>query len=516
MRRTTTLHNLGVRDVRQLALFCEIPSLSLGIMKKMSSPLLTSPAIMTIALITAVVAITIIVLTSNFTIANAQLPLPLEEQQQQLEEQQVEEESSDGGGGLTAALNGDSFRRGDTITVSGSVEEREPSSFVGIEVIDPQSKIVEHAVSAVTADNTFTYSFVAGEQEEEEQLDIDEPMVTSGNYRMVLTYFAPGDPVDDMEQVELVFEYNNAISDTISDTAAPPGAAVTTSSQQPAAAAIESTATFFQSANDSFSVQVPQGWIIQDVNNTGSALLEEATQGYGILAQLCPEEEEQQGAVPTTLPNAGGSGGGNTLSCEGSKNYVIRIVRYPDLDNRLQAANNVTTNSSNNSSMTNDNILSYHLQKLQEIDYRGIQIVNSADMTVNLTDPQTNQTIATVPAKFVEMTYSTAIAPNETRSGYLISTATNATAPNLGITKGYTMFYEGSSVSAAEPTIGFGSLRQLPPAVKQVFDSFELIAAPEVAQALAEQEAAETGEGGDGGENDGDDIDDLLLFWNVP
>src|SRR5215216_7265663 len=220
-------------------------------------------------------------------------------------------------------------------------------------------------------------------------------MVTSGNYRMVLTYFAPGDPIDDMEQVELVFEYNNAVSDTISDTAAPPeaAAAVTTSRQQPAAAAIESTTTLYQSANDSFSVQVPQGWIIQDVNNTGSALLEEATQGYGILAQLCPEEEEQQGAVPTTLPNAGGSGSGDTLSCEGSKNYVIRIVQYPDLDNRLERANNVTTNSSNNnSSMTNDNILSYHLQKLQEIDYRGIQIVNSADMTVNLTNPQTNQT----------------------------------------------------------------------------------------------------------------------------
>src|SRR5215216_2973673 len=134
MRRTTTLHNLGVRDVRQLALFCEIPSLSLGIMKKMSSPLLTSPAIMTIALITAVVAITTLVLASNFTIANAQpLPLPLEEQQQE-QQQQVE---SDRGGGLTATLNGDSFRRGDTITVSGSVEEREPSSFVGIEVIDP-------------------------------------------------------------------------------------------------------------------------------------------------------------------------------------------------------------------------------------------------------------------------------------------------------------------------------------------------------------------------------------------
>jgi hypothetical protein len=145
-----------------------------------------------------------------------------------------------------------------------------------------------------------------------------------------------------MEQVELVFEYN-AISD-----APPEAAAVTTSSQS---ADIESTTTLFQSANDSFSVQVPDGWIIQDVDNTGSALSQEATQGYGILAQLCPEEEEeqeeQQGAVPTTLPNLDGSGGEDTSSCEGSENDVIHIVRYPDLDNGLQAANNVTTTSNN-------------------------------------------------------------------------------------------------------------------------------------------------------------------------
>src|SRR5918995_5172712 len=150
------------------------------------------------------------------------------------------------------------------------------------------------------------------------------------------------------KQVELVFGYN-----VITDAVAPPGAGVTTSSQP---AAIEST-RLFQSTNDSFSIQVPQGWIIQDVNNTGSELSEEATQEYDILAQLCPEEEQQA----LTLPDVGG-GGGDTFSCEESKSEVIHIIRYHDSDNRLPAANNVTTNSGN-SIITTDNIVSYQLQK---------------------------------------------------------------------------------------------------------------------------------------------------------
>jgi hypothetical protein len=267
---------------------------------------------------------------------------------------------------------------------------------------------------------------------------------------------------------------------------------------------IENGTTTFQSTSDSFSIQVPSGWIIQDVDNAGPAQLEEVRQGYGILVQLCPEE--QQGAAAAASNASGGST--NTISninasrCQGAQE-VIHIIRYPDLDTRL-SANNVTT-TNNNLTTTTDNILTYHLQKLQEVGYRSMQIVNSTDMTSNLRDPQTNETITTVPGKLVEMTYSTNFAPNEIKRGYFILTATNSTVPNVGTTKGYGVFYEGNSTTTtpAEITTAAASL-PLPPQVGQVFDSFELIAAPGVAQALAEA----TEDDDDEDDNGADDEDD--------
>jgi hypothetical protein len=61
-----------------------------------------------------------------------------------------------------------------------------------------------------------------------------------------------------MERVELFFEYDTNATE--------PKAALTIGSQP---AAIDNATTFFQSAKDSFGVQVPQGWIIHDVDNTG-------------------------------------------------------------------------------------------------------------------------------------------------------------------------------------------------------------------------------------------------------
>src|SRR5215218_2313646 len=79
--------------------------------------------------------------------------------------------------------------------------------------------------------------------------------------------------------------------------------------------------TTFQSTSDSFSIQVPSGWIIQDIDNAGPAQLDEVRQGYGILVQLCPEE--QQGAAATASNASGGST--NTISninasrCQGAQ-----------------------------------------------------------------------------------------------------------------------------------------------------------------------------------------------------
>src|SRR5918993_2675549 len=249
---------------------------------------------------------------------------------------------------------------------------------------------------------------------------------------------------------------------------------------QPAVIQNGTTTTSFQSTEDGIRLNVPEGWVIHDVNNTGSALLEESTQGYGILAQLCPQEEQQQ-QQQQEVASSNVSGSNNTTSCQGSEGDIIHIVRYPDLDTRIQSADNATTTTNNNNMTTIDNILSYHLQKLQEVGYSGTEIVDSADTTVNVTNAQTDQTIAIVPAKNVEITYSTASAPNQTRTGYFILTATDATPPSLGIRKGYSIFYEGNpdTTTNAETTRPSGSLTpiSLPATVRQVFDSFELVAA---------------------------------------
>src|SRR5215208_396459 len=243
------------------------------------------------------------------------------------------------------------------------------------------------------------------------------------------------------------------------------------------------TTRLVENTNDNFRVQIPEGWVVRDVNNTGYALAAEVTQGYGILAQLCPEGEEegQQQQQQGALINASGSS--ISGSCKQQpQGEIVHIIRYPNLGARLGIA------VSDIRDMIPDSILEYEIQKLREVGYRDINIMNSTDTKVNIHYNTTEDVPAanvTVPAKLVEMTYSTSSAPNEIRRGYLILTATNATPPNLETVTGYSIFYEGASgTTAAEQTTTpppSGNL-SLPAPVIQVFNSFGLIASEEAVQ----------------------------------
>jgi hypothetical protein len=200
----------------------------------------------------------------------------------------------------------------------------------------------------------------------------------------------------------------------------------------------------FQSIRDSFSVVVPQGWVIQDVSSTDTTtLLAEMLEDYRILARLCPQEQ----AV---------SDSGDTYSCEEAQDRVA-INEYPNLADEAESAS-VANNSS-----TNEQFLKYQIQKLQEFGYSDINIVNNTDMRINVTSTDTNETIAMVPAKLLEFLYS--VNSTETR-GYFLLSATNATS-NLGLISGYSIFYEG-----AEATTPSGG----PPSpIKQIFQSFQFV-----------------------------------------
>ncbi|MDQ3836093.1 MAG: hypothetical protein M3270_04070, partial [Thermoproteota archaeon] len=339
-----------------------------------------------------VVAIAIVLLSANFTVINAQLA---QQQQQQLQQQQ-QHQSTDGG--LSATLNGGNsasniFTTGDTITVSGSVQERGSSLNVAIEVKDPQGQVVKRAFPHIAADNTFTYSFVAGGQE---QFDPNAPMVASGTYTMIVKYFPPSDSIV-VDEVQLPFGYraaaaNTAITDTT--TTSPTAATITsatnnanintttstnatnasnanlTTTRSSLQAPIQNgttaaptanintvtSARTFQSTNDSFSIQVPQGWVIHDMNNTGLASSDELIRGYGILAQLCTVEEEQQElprvAFSTRDSARTNSTNGDDNGCQSAQEDVIHVIRYPNLDTVIQTVSNNTTSNSTNTTAT--------------------------------------------------------------------------------------------------------------------------------------------------------------------
>jgi hypothetical protein len=187
----------------------------------------------------------------------------------QTQQQAVQEESD---GDLTATINGESFQAGDTITVRGTVGERDIDSFVVIEIIDSEGENVESAYPGVTADNTWQQSFTPGQ----ETNIYSKEWTASGNYRMTVGYSIQGDDFE-REELEFVFSYDA-------------NPAITT--ETTTGGDIDDSVGSIYTSPDGFRLQVQRGWVMWDADNTMPAVVScEKLQGLAILAELCPQTE---------------------------------------------------------------------------------------------------------------------------------------------------------------------------------------------------------------------------------
>jgi hypothetical protein len=378
--------------------------------------------------------------------------------------QQATQEESEGD--LEVVLNGEVFTTGQTITISGSVDDPSDQPILNIEIVDPEGGIVERASPEITADNTFTFSFEAGLPDP--SLLGDRPMTVSGNYRVTVTYVAS---VTNIDEVDLEFEYivtpapeggANVSGEGGQQQQAPPttsggGAATGITPQQTVPSPSLPSATF-QNNVDGIRVGVPNGWVFEDLNNTDPSLQQgEQNYGAGVLVELCPQNQ--------ATPQIGG-----TYLCPEAEEGLesVSVWRFADLKSRPEFADVVERNQS---ITTNDLMAYYFLFLEQKANYTNFRVLENIDTTVNVIDPQTSANIATAPAKYIETTYLDANGiANEGDFAFLV-------LANDGNT-GYALL----PVTSLMPAAG-----QLPPQHQLVFDTFEWIATNGTASATSAQ-----------------------------
>jgi hypothetical protein len=119
--------------------------------------------------------------------------------------------------------------------------------------------------------------------------------------------------------------------------------------------------------------------------------------------------------------------------------------------------------------ITPNDFLAFMIEEMQGLNYTDIQIMDSTDLTINITSPEDpNTTIRTAPAKFVEMTYQPGLGLAYMRSYSILATIPENPQPGLRqMVSGDYITYEGpaATTSSGSP----------PPPILQMFQSLEFI-----------------------------------------
>jgi hypothetical protein len=200
--------------------------------------------------------------------------------------------------------------------------------------------------------------------------------------------------------------------------------------------------TIFQSNVDGFRVGVPNAWIIEDIDNTApNALQAERILGGGLLARLCPEHL----ATPEISAK---------YSCAQAMDYVL-IFRYADLKSRPEFADIIQQNRN----ITTSDFVAFYLLFLERLfGFTNFRLLEDFDTAVNVTDPQTNQTITTAHAKYIDVAHIDGLGQRQDRDIALLVLANDENT-------GYALI---PSMSIMRP-------EHLSPEHQEILDSFELL-----------------------------------------